>query len=1246
MTGARNGDAAPVHGACTGAAPTATLDLWPHPLTAEGRATTTALAIPPEGASLADVVRRALPGAGGLDAPVAAAVDGRFVAAADWAAVRLTGGEIVTLRAALRGGGDSDPLRVILTIAVIAASFYVPGALGFAAGSWQAGLVSAFIQIAGGVLINALVPPQLPEEPETAEREPTYSLSGGANRARLYQPLLLVLGRHRVFPDLTAREYTELQGEDQYLSQIFDLGIGDLHVSDVRLGGTPIDDYDDIESEEKLAGTVAVAGEQADRDAAAVRLVQGNVDTIAGAALEDDDWVVRTAPEDSRRLVVEIVGELLRVDDRGNEKATPKTVQTQLRRGNGAWTMAVDTELGTEPGPVRATIVVGQAPIVGDSILAGSGDYEVRVRRTSEPSDALRRRDDLTWSALRAYQPDRGDYSGRNRIAYRIRASGQLSGRLDRVSAMVSQKVPTWNGAWTQPEATSNPAWIFRQYALGWTIGGRVVAGVGLPASRLDDAAVRAWGSWCDAQTPALRCDMALDRVQSHARVLQAVAKCGRATPTWQTGKLGVVWEAADVAATALVTPGNIVAGSFEVDWVAGEPAEEIVVRYIEPDLDWQWNTVRRLAPGVATPRHSATLTLAGVTGREQAALECNLQAARQVYHRRRLKWEMGPEGLTIARGDVVHITHGMIDGGTAGRLERIEDSAAGGAARDVLTLDRETGVEAADRLLLRLPDGAVHDSALASVWGGGPHGERPRLATPLPLSALDGPPMDVLWRLYAADAPPVRVRVVATEPQADGRVRFEAIDEVAEYYAAATSDLTVALPSAHAAAPRIVDVRITERAIRAGAGHAVELTAWLTVAGDWRGGAVRAAHDGGAARTVARMSGGDTEASWIAPASGTLEIQVYAGSESAPIGAAVEATYEIGSGVLSVVHALTAVTGFAVGERVAGLRRYTWDTHPRDDTIGYEVRYGEATDAWDDMTALGGGLIGGSPWEHTDPGSGTWRFGIAAHTGDGAVSPPAYVDATLGDVAAGVDGEDGQGWEYVFAATAGASVPSSQRPSNSWGYDSPGTRGGLTWHDGAPALSAAKPYLWRCARRVSGAPAGGAAVSANWSAPVIVGRYGADGTDGIDGVDGIDGIDGGDGRAYEYIFARTEDTVPAESQRPSNSWGYDEPGTRDGLEWHDAAPDLTSTYRTLWRCERQIEGVPAVGDAVSDNWSTPVSVGRFGLDAGDGVGGGLYYVWDTTGVRFRPGPSGKVTGYVRYPSSTPTPPPSQPGWR
>ena len=1520
---------APGNAAATAVHQPITVDAWPHPLTAERRAVICWSPAPGEDATLARPIADAWRAADGTPLPLSdlvVDVDGRAVARDAWATTRLRGGEIVTLRGALRGGGDSDPLRTVLTIAVIVAAVALPfaGALAgtaFAAGTLGGALLSAGIMIGGTLIVNALAPPRLPGGPGGASEapEPVWSLAGGANRARLYEPLPLVLGTHRMFPDLGAREYTTFDGREQYLHQIFHFGLGALHASDIRIGDTPIGDYDEVETEWDTAGD-------------GLALVAGNVDTVAGGALElvkgPAQWVARTSGAGATRLEVDLVARLFRADNRGDLKTARLDIELEWRaHGDVRWTRQTHTLRNDNQEPLRVTI--------GWNLPAGH--YEVRLRCVTGPSGNPREAREVTWSALRAFQPDTAAYRGQTRLGVRVRATGQLSGRLDRLSALVSQRVPVWDGArWTAPAATSNPAWIFRWYARGVEIDGRLVAGVGLAPERIDDAALKAWGAWCDER--GLGCNAVIDRRMSHAEVLTMVAQCGRASPSWQSGRLGVVWDAADTPATALVSPGNIVAGSFAVEWAAGEPADEIVCRYIDPALDWQWNTVRRTMPGVAAPRRGVTLTLAGVTSPAQAAAECNLQAARQRYHRRRLIWEMGPEGIGIARGDVVHLTHGLIDGGTAGRAA--DDP---GEPRDpaILALDRAVrpGATAApDRVLLRLPDGAVHGAAATAApptpGAAVAEGETDRLRLDPPPPTFTGEAVDVLWRLYAADAPPARVRVVAVEPSADGRFRFEALDEVAEYHAAADSDLSVPLPPVRRAPGRAVAVHVSERAVRVGAGYATEVAVALTVAGDWRGGTVRARLDGGPVRTVAVLTDGATDARWIEAPSGELRITVVPGSAAAPAGAAVSVTHRLG-GPARTYSIPAAPTGFRAAARTGGVRVYRWDPHPRPDVVGYELRYGPPGTAWPAMTALG--RTAGSPWESGDPPAGAWRFAVAARAADGSTGAPAFADAVLGAVVEGADGEDGadgadgqgrewifaatdgaaptaaqrplttwrydrpgsehglrwhdsapsltptrntlwacwrivtgapaagdrittpwsapaavghygedgedgadgadgqgrewifavtdgaapttgqrplttwrydrpgsehglrwhdsapsltptrntlwacwrivtgapaagdrittpwsapaavghygadgedgadgadgQGREWIFAVTDGAAPTTGQRPLNSWRFDRPGSTGGLRWHDGAPDLTSTLTTLWACWRTVTGAPAAGDRITTPWSAPAAVGHYGADGEDGADGADGqgrewifavtdgaapttgqrplnswrfdrpgstgglrwhdgapdltstlttlwacwravtgapaagdriatpwsapaivgrygpagprgprgIDGGDGSDGRGYEYIFARTADTVPRLSQRPSNAWGYDRPGTRGGLKWYDGAPDLNSTLRTLWRCERRISGNPAVGDPVADAWSAPVSVARFGIDAGVGTGGGLYYVWDSNGVRFRKTAGGKLTDHVDYPSSRPTPRPYYPprsSWR
>ena len=934
-----------------------TADLWPHPLTAEARETRR-IAVR-RGATLAGLAAHEARRLGLARDAITTTLNGRPVAPAVWAETVLEDGDIVTLRTVLRGGGgDKDPLATVLQLAIIVASValppLLPGTAFTIAGqavTWGQ-LAAAGVSLAGGLIVNALAAPRLAPTPAAtpaAAAAAVYTLAGGANRARAYEPLLLVLGRHRVFPDLGAAEYTAFAGDDQYLHQIFHFGLGALDIEDLRIGDTPLGDFTEVETQ---------YGDAMGR----LTLVAGNVDSETGAALADTGWIERTTAADAGRIGIDLVGSLFRVGDRGGIGRHTVAIEIAYwpEDNDTLKTSHSVTLANADTTPYRKTLAYD---------LAAPGTWVVRVRRTTAPANTERIHDEIAWAALRSYQADEADYTGHTRLALKIRASGQLSGRLDRLSATVKQKIPVWDadtGAWRAPQASSNPAWLYRWYAKGLHIDGKLAAGAGLPDSRIDEASIKAWGAWCDEQ--GLACDHVIDRQTSHAEVLTLIAQCGRASPTWQSGKLGVVWDAAGKPATALVTPANIVAGSFEIDYASGKTATEIACRYIEPELDWQWNTVRRTVPGAAPGGHTATLTLAGVTNRAQAAAECNLQAARQTYHRRRVRWEMGAEGMAVARGDVVHLTHALIDGGAAGRL-------LGGTA-DRLELNRSVTLSGTgDHLLLRLADGTLHNTAVSHPDGAGMAGETATvvLETPLPEApdAHGTSPLDTLWRFYSGGDTPARVRIVAMEPTANARVRLEAIDEVEAYYAAATADLTVPLPSTARRRARVLHIAIAETLIRVGAGFAVEIAANLTVAGDWRGGIVRAAHNGGPVRTVATLTDGATQARWHVPPAGTLTVTAVPGTEAAPGGAPFTVDYAIKGKLAPPGN----VANFLVDALGDGTRRFRWTAPPDPDLAGVRIRHAEAVvggdpPAWDAMTPLHDGLLTSSPYETNAPGA------------------------------------------------------------------------------------------------------------------------------------------------------------------------------------------------------------------------------------------------------------------------------------
>ena len=950
-----------------------TFDDAPHPITDDGRRRR--VIDVPDGATVQEIVEGELKSRA-VDMEII--LDGREVVAD--ANVPPPEGAVITVRPRLRGGLG----RIIGTLAVIAAAIFVPPLLGLAAGSLGAALAAAAITVIGGLVVNALFPPELPDvgrvdgvsNPNPAQ---LFGLSGGSNRARRYEPLPLVLGEHRMFPDQAAVEYTENEGDEQYLNAIYNFGLGDLDVSDLRIGPTPLTDFADVSTQWSDA-------------AGKITLVAGNVDTTAGAALTDTNWVSRTTGAGSTRAQVDFGGRIFKVNDRGKHLSHTVAVEVRFSKsGTAAVTRSYNLTHG-DSGTYRRTVKIA---------LPEAGEWDIEVRRTTAPDVSERVYDEVTFSALRSYQPDDGNYRGQTRLAIRVRASGQLNGRLDRLSGLVKQKLPIvpvpGTAVWGAGKvATRNPAALFVALCRGFSIGGRPVAGVGLEDSRIDLAGLAAWYDWC--HTREYKCDLVIQGPMTRDAALRLIARRGRATLSWKTGKLGVVYEDSAVEESTMITPANIIAGSFSVNWNSASPSDEIVVRYIDPGMDWEWNSVRRNRPGLSgTPQSTTTITAKGVTDREQAAVIANLQAARQEYHPRRLAWEMSRPGRDINVGDVVWITHSLIDSGIAGRLKS--------ASNDQAVLDRAPADVTGGHILLRLPDGELVTSEMTVA------GDTVTLAAPP--DDWPGDATDTIYRLYPSDTPPARARIIEAVPVSATRFRFTAIDEIAAYHTAATSDLTVPIRSARLNVPRVISVVFSAQTILVGDADMIQLEAALTVAGNWEGGVVRAGTVAGEYRTVDRLNGpADLVASWIIPPETGQFIQIIPGTDVSPDGPVWTGSW----GWRGITPPPVDVTGFSVTEQVGNVRAFSFTPPETPHYNGVLIRLekdpmaGSMPD-WSTMAPLVDGLIRSSPFETQFPlEGGEYRFVIRVADTLGQLSPGVAITETLqavslvGDITAEVE--------------------------------------------------------------------------------------------------------------------------------------------------------------------------------------------------------------------------------------------------
>ena len=208
-----------------------------------------------------------------------------------------------------------------------------------------------------------------------------------------------------------------------------------------------------------------------------------------------------------------------------------------------------------------------------------------------------------------------------------------------------------------------------------------------------------------------------------------------------------------------------------------------------------------------------------------------------------------------------------------------------------------------------------------------------------------------------------------------------------------------------------------------------------------------------------------------------------------------------------------------------------------------------------------------------------------------------------------GQDGDDGPGIQFVFRRNNSSTAPGLTQTNSDRTNDSfiP-----TSWSDDPSGVSNSMQYEWASVRT---------GTTGNWNdfgSPFVWAKWGPQ---GVRGADGSDGAAGTDGFGFEYIFATNNSSTAPTLGNAANNWGFDTPGIHhDGTGtastvWFDGANDaaaLSATNRFLWRAERQVPGSISSGDEVSNNWSTPVVVGRWGNTGNTGAAG-----TDGSGIEF-----------------------------
>jgi hypothetical protein len=614
-----------------------------------------------------------------------------------WAETRIGRGQRLVITQVPQDGGGSNPLRLVLQIAIIAASAFAGGllapglvsAFGFASEAAAGAFAFGALNIAGNLILNAILPPPSPRG-LTGFAEvvsPTFSARAQSSIARPGAPIPIQFGRHIHQLDDVSPPFVRFENNTQIVYQLLALGIGQHLLEEVRLGETTVwrdgaltGNLPGVSVEHILAGQPVTLMDEA-------VFTQGDVSGLTLAPDEVLGWH-SAVPPGRKAVAVEIdiaFQQLVTIDNQGgNQNRTVELlVEAQMIDDD-------DTPLGHEivldtlsfTGATRSALRSSHRWFVTD------GRWRVRItRQTPEGDDQTF--DDAIWAGLKGILPGGRTWAGLELLAVRVEVGEAFAAQSARqVSGVKTRKLPVWNGAeWSAPQPTREIAWAVAEMA---RMHGR------LDDLDMDDllALHATWSARGD------RFDTIMDQRLSLWEALQGALRAGRAQPD-QLGRAIRIWrDAPQPIPRQLFSEHNIRRGSLTIRprLPVSERPERLVAEFMD-ERTWR---PAEIAVGAISGRERRERYF-GMTNREHILREVGHDFRASRYRSVEVSFEVELENRLLRRGDPIALSHRELTGGVSVRIEEWSGL--------TLRLGRAVGpFEAGVPLLMSLaaPDGGV----------------------------------------------------------------------------------------------------------------------------------------------------------------------------------------------------------------------------------------------------------------------------------------------------------------------------------------------------------------------------------------------------------------------------------------------------------------------------------------------------------------------------------------------------------
>ncbi|WP_340688990.1 host specificity factor TipJ family phage tail protein [Salipiger thiooxidans] len=681
-----------------------------------------------------------------------------------WGRVRPHPGTTVIIRVT-----EGDPISIASAVSsYIGTAYYLATGVSLGAFGLNAIFVATAVATVGliGAALNSLMPqPQSPKNQNTKGR---YKITGWQNEATPDEPVPLPLGKIRVAPVYAAQPYTEVIGDYQYIRALFLAGYGQLDISDIRIGETPIDEFANVDLQTR-EGTdsddpVTLTPDQVLEESVQVELLnpQPELDSagneVEGGTDEEQPHVYTTASHSTQAsLVFHWPNGMHYNKDSGDIGWTDVTVRVRQRlAGTSTWSDVTELFYRAKQREAFFRQYTWDLPT--------RGTYEIEVTNMTTKDSGTKRNNRFFLAAVQSIRPEYPVNFDKPvaLIATRIKATYELNGTLDSLNCLVQRYVKVWNGStWTQG-LSRNAASQFIHVLQG-DHHPYPVADDGIDWDQMAD-----WWEFCEDKGLTYDADQ---RSQVSLRELLAViAAAGRASPRHDGAKWGVVIDRPQDVVVDHISPRN--SWDFEASRDYIDPPDAVRVKFLDETNDYEDAEIIIKWPGKTTVNLIEEWETPGKTLPDDVATEVYRRMQEIILRRDRFTVMQEGPVRAATRGDKVLLSHDVLSSvQVAGRVQSVSG--------DLVVLDEYVTMEEGESYALRYltydEGDTVGDSQLVTVL------TQPGITRALIIDGASKPSINQVVLFGPSGEETIACRVLEVEAAEDFAVRLTLTNDAPE---------------------------------------------------------------------------------------------------------------------------------------------------------------------------------------------------------------------------------------------------------------------------------------------------------------------------------------------------------------------------------------------------------------------------------------------------------------------------------